>query len=199
MWSGAKHFCIVRTFSVARREDLLCGQTRRPSMWPGKGPFCVVRHEALLCGQARGPSQWSGAMPSMWLNAGDFTVVRHGALLYGQVVSVRPGAGTFFVARREDLLVARCVDFLCGQARGPSMWPGKGPFCVVRREALLCGQGRGLSMWPGARPFSVVRRGDPLVVRCKPCREMRGCITLKQKCWQFYYFHQNIVFFVVVN
>ena len=48
---------------------------------------------------------------------------------------------------------------------------------MARREALLSGQARGHSIWPGVRPFSVVRRGDPLVVRCKPCKEMCGNVA----------------------
>ena len=64
--------------------------------------FYVVRRRGLHCGQARSPPLWSGA----------------------RSFSVRPGARTFFVARREDLLVARCVYFLCGQARGLSVWSG---------------------------------------------------------------------------
>ena len=43
-------------------------------------------------------------------------------------------------------------------------------------------------MWPGARPFSVVRRGHPLVVRCKPRREMRECIILKKNVANFIIF-----------
>ena len=68
-----------------RREALLCGQMRGPSVWSDARLFCVVRREALLvirreahlCSQARGPSMWSGARP--------FYVVRRGVLLCGQV------------------------------------------------------------------------------------------------------------------
>ena len=125
----------------------------------------MVRRKAVLCGQGEDHLCGQAQGPSLW-----------------------PGARTFYVARGEDILVARCVDFLCGQARGPSLWRGKGPFCVVRREALLCGQARGLSLWLGARPFSVVRRGHPLVVRCKPRREMRECIILKKNVAKFIIF-----------
>ena len=52
-------------------------------MWPGARTFYVASREDLLCGQVRGPSLWPGAMPSMWLDAGAFTVVRRGALSYG--------------------------------------------------------------------------------------------------------------------
>ena len=79
-------------------------------------------------------------MPSMWLDAGAFTVVRHGALLYGQ-------------ARGR---------FLCGLARGPSLWPGARiflwpgacTFSVAWREGLLCGQARGLSVWSGTNELA---------------------------------------------
>ena len=119
--------------------------------------------------------------------------------------------------------MARQGAFLCGQARGISLWPGAmpsmwldaGAFIVVRRgalpygqargrsvrpgcEDLLCGQARGLSLRPGARAFYVARRGHPLMVRCKPRREMRECIILKKMLPILLFSSQHRIF-VVVN
>ena len=74
---------------MVRREALLCGQARDPSVWSGAGSFCVVRREALLCGQTRVPFVWLGANnqargPFLWPGTRPFCVVRRGAFLCGQ-------------------------------------------------------------------------------------------------------------------
>ena len=71
LWPGVRIFLWpgAWTFSVARREGLLCGQAKGLSVWSGARHFSVARGEAFLCGQARGPSLWSDAGTLLWSGA----------------------------------------------------------------------------------------------------------------------------------